>query len=118
MSENITINDVIEYLNYGTDFWEYIKNKIKVYPYIEDTTFYITSYKTDKDNNIIDIKVIIPKVSDMKSASIAIHELKHAHDLYLLLNKKMNKTIEEYEILAKEEEKIFQKSIKLKNNIQ
>ena len=53
----------------------------------------------------------------MKSASIAIHELKHAHDLYLLLNKKMNKTIEEYEILAKEEEKIFQKSIKLKNNI-
>ena len=42
----------------------------------------------------------------MKSVSITIHELKHAHDLYLLLNKKMNKTIEEYEILAKEE-KIF-----------
>ena len=43
----------------------------------------------------------------MKSVSITIHELKHADDLYLLLNKKMNKTIEEYEILAKEEEKIF-----------
>ena len=54
----------------------------------------------------------------MKSASIAIHELRHAHDLYLLLNKKMNKTIEEYEKFAKEEEKKFQKTIKLKNNIQ
>lgn len=54
----------------------------------------------------------------MKSASIAVHELRHAHDLYLLFNKKTNKTIEEYETLAKEEEKKFQKTIKLKNNIQ
>lgn len=94
-----------------------MKKRIKIYPYIDDTTFYITSYKTD-NNNIVDIKVIIPKVKDMKSASIAIHELRHAHDLYLLLNKKMNKTIEEYEKFAKEEEKKFQKTIKLKNNIQ
>ena len=118
MNRIITINDVVEYLNYESNFWEFMKKRIKIYPYIDDTTFYITSYKTDKNNNIIDIKVIIPKVSDMKSASIAIHELRHAHDLYLLLNKKMNKTIEEYEILAKEEEKIFQKKLKLKNNIQ
>ena len=45
MSGNITINNVVEYLNYEPDFWEYIKSKIKVYPKIEDTTFNITSYK-------------------------------------------------------------------------
>ena len=38
-----------------------MKKRIKIYPYIDDTTFYITSYKTDKNNNIVDIKVIIPK---------------------------------------------------------
>ena len=34
MSGNITINDIVEYLNYEPDFWKYIKNKIKIYPYI------------------------------------------------------------------------------------
>ena len=106
MSGNITINDVVEYLNYDSDFWKFMKKRIKIYPYIDDTTFYITSYKTDKNNNIVDKKFIIPKVKDMKSASIEVHELRHAHDLYLLLNKKMNKTIEEYEEFAKKRKEV------------
>lgn len=57
------------------------------------------------------MKVIVPKIIDLKTACVNVHEWKHAHDLYQIIGKPMDKSDEDYEKSAKEMEKKFQKSI-------
>ena len=57
---------------------------------------------------LVDIKVFVPKVVNLKTALINIHELKHAYDLYGLLGKKIADDNEFYEKEAKKFEKRFE----------
>lgn len=76
-----------QFLNYPDKFWHYIHSRII---YIDSTIpgnemFYNTLMKFDDNNKLVDIKVFIPYIIDIKTARINVHELKHAYDLYLRL---------------------------------
>ena len=111
----IKMEDIKEFLNFGEDFWNYIKSKIK---YIEATKenefFYCTLMKFDNNNHLIDLKVIIPHITDLKTALVNIHELKHAYDLYQLLEKEVDENNPIYEQDAGEKEKEFKTQYVLK----
>lgn len=84
---NLTINDVKNYLNYGNDFWNYIKDKTKVIknPYSNydlKMNYYGIWYDFNEDKEITKLIICIPEIIDLKTAQIAIHEFRHAHDIY------------------------------------
>ena len=111
----IKIEDIKNFLNFNEDFWKYIKPRIK---YIEGTKenefFYCTLMKFDKNNHLIDLKVIIPHIVDLKTALVNIHELKHAYDLYQLLEKEVDENNPIYEQAAAEKENEFKTQYVLK----
>lgn len=108
--------DIKNFLNFPEEFWNYINKKIT---YIdsskkENEFFYSTLMKFDKNNNLIDIKVLIPRIIDIKTALVNIHELKHAYDLYLMLGKEVNEKNPIYEESATKKEEEFKKEYVLK----
>lgn len=112
-SKMIRFKDIVKFLNYPDEFWEYIKPRIRrVEPLDEKNRFfYKTLLKFDKDDNLIDIKVIVPRVVDEHTACVNIHELKHAYDMYLLLNNPVNEKEPKYEEEARQMEKDFKKKV-------
>ena len=116
-SKMIRFEDIVLFLNYPDEFWEYIKPRIRrVEPLDEKNRFfYKTLLKFDKDDNLIDIKVIVPRIVDIDTACVNIHELKHAYDMYLLLNNPVNEKEPKYEEDARNLEKEFKlKILKIK----
>lgn len=74
--------DVVEYLNYPNDFWNYIEEKI-----VECDSTISHSVLTNYDNNELkDIKVYIPKIKSKETAIKVLYELKYSYCLYNLLN--------------------------------
>lgn len=117
--DNVTYNDIIEFLNYETEFYEYIKDKILfLNDEIEDPEemYYQVLIKENELNEIIGMKIIIPRVTNLKTALIVVHELKHAHDIYLNIGNSSNIDIEEYEKAAKSIENKFVKSLHKKTH--
>ena len=96
-----------EYFNYPEEFWNYIKNRITLlHEDVESRDeFYGVYPKITEENILIDLKIYIPKILDLKTLLINIHELNHAYILYTKLNQKFEDI--DYEILAKQEEKDF-----------
>lgn len=102
MKDFIDDNDsfkIYEFLNYPEAFWEYIKPKITVIDinHPEAKEYYCVLVKADEQNVLKDLKPIIPYVTDLKTACIAVHELKHAYDLYKLLNHQISDSNDEFE---------------------
>ena len=109
----ITFEDVKLFLNYPNEFWEYVSPKIKK---VDSTIpgneiFYATLLKYDDNNHIKDIIVMVPYIIDIETACINVHELKHAYDMYLKLNKYVDDKDQKYEDDAIELEKQFQKKL-------
>ena len=80
----LTINycDVVEYLNYPNEFWNYIEEKI-----IEsDSTISHSTFIRDDNNILKDLEVYIPKIKNKDTASRVLYELKYAYCLYNSLN--------------------------------
>ncbi len=78
---------------------------------LEDTSFYGCYPITD--NNIVkEIRVCVPPIKNLKSMLINIHEYKHGIDLYPYLGKTYQD--DNYEIVAKQEETNFQKTLSLR----
>lgn len=105
---NLTINDVKIYLNYGNDFWNYIKDKTKVIknPYSNydlKMDYYGIWYDFNKNKELTKLIICIPEIVDLKTAQIVIHEFRHAHDIYSG-NIKEDYILEEF---AKQEENKF-----------
>lgn len=112
----ITPSEIKKFLNYPEDFWKFVKTKIT---YIDSTKegnelFYSTLMKFDADERLIDIKVLIPYIIDLKTALVNIHELKHAYDLYQLIGKKVDENNPIYEESAIQKELEFQNQYVLK----
>lgn len=110
----ISYSDVLDYLNYEDEFYEFLENRVILVDHYRDcfgdNSFYSVLTKYDKER-LLDLKVIIPKVVDITTAIIVVHELRHAHDLYKSIGITLSKNIEEYENIAIEEEKRFIKKI-------
>lgn len=116
--QNIDLNDIKDFLGYSDDFWEYITDKTKTIEKPYDNydikmSFYGIWYEIE-NNSIKKLKICIPEVIDLKTAQIALHEIKHAHDIY---TNNFDLSIEEYEKSAREEEKKFEKEYVLKHHI-
>ena len=78
--------DIKLFLNYPNTFWEFISSRTKyLNNYIENRDFYGVYPKFDFNSCLIDIKIIIPKIINLATALINIHEFKHAYDLYNIL---------------------------------
>lgn len=107
----MNIEIVKEFLDFPLEFWEYIKKRIiYVDSKIEgNEIFYNTFMKFDNESRLIDIKVMIPYIIDIKTACVNIHELKHAYDLFLELGNIVNINGDEYEKNAIKLEKKFYK---------
>lgn len=78
---------------------------------LADTTFY-GCYPTIKDNILKEIRICVPPINNLKSMLINIHEYRHGIDLYPYLGKPYQE--DDYEIMAKQEEIKFQKTLSLK----
>lgn len=107
----ISEEEIKKFLNYPTEFWKFVKTKIT---YVDSTKegnefFYSTLMKFDTNNNLIDIKVLIPRIIDLKTSLVNIHELKHAYDLYQLLGKEVDENNPIYEESAIKKEQEFKK---------
>ncbi len=78
---------------------------------LTDTTFY-GCYPTIKDNILKGIRICVPPINNLNSMLINIHEYRHGIDLYPYLGKPYQE--DDYEIMAKQEEIKFQKTLSLK----
>lgn len=105
----IDFNFIKNYLNYPEVFWNFIDNKMLLIDSHneESSDFYKLLMKFDDDNNLQDIKVIVPCIINVQTARINIHEIECAYELYKLFGKKIEeKNI--YECINNEGEKFKQ----------
>lgn len=78
-------DDLKEFLGYEDDFWQYLRNRIKL---IDKSTDIIekVGVKPITDNGIIvDIDILVPKIIDLNSAITTLDIYEKAHNLYKLL---------------------------------
>ncbi len=105
---SLSIDDVKNYLDYENNFWNYVEDKIKFIksPYIDfdlKILYYGVWYELDENKNLKKMVICIPEIVDLKTAQIAIHEFRHAHDIFTG-NIKNNSKLEE---IARHEEDRF-----------
>ncbi len=87
------MSSVIDYFsadfNFPEDFYEYMKNRtIHLDDSHENRMDFIGVYpKIDQNGKVMDIKMYLPYIEDMKTLLITIHEYYHAYQLYLQLDK-------------------------------
>ncbi len=94
----IDIKNVMSSLNIDNDdFWKFLDGKIKSYPLLVNEFGWGCFPKYDKNNILIDIRVLVPNIVDESTLLVNIHELAHAYLLYLNLGKKYELTEDEVE---------------------
>ena len=106
----LTMEDIVSYLGYPADFWNYIASRISIRDsHIEEHKFfYLVNVKCDSQNHIVDMHVGVPAIINLETALVNIHEFKHAYDLYRRIGEVFEEE-EQYEEDAREEEKVFVK---------
>ena len=97
------------FLNYPDAFWNYIKSKIRFVDSRGDEKhiLYETIMHFDENNCLDDMRVFVPKIINLLTALINVHEFKHAYDLYHLLGKQVTYDVTEFEETASQKEKEF-----------
>lgn len=113
-----TFEDVVSFLGYPEEFWNYVFPRLKIVdPTVQgNEVFYVTLLKFDSMGRVIDIRVMVPEIIDLKTASINVHELKHAYDIFRKLNQYVDESDPMFETNAIKMEKNFQKKIMKKFN--
>ena len=87
------------------NFHEFLKNKIKKLPLkVEDFGWGVFPI-LDDNGILIDIKMVIPIIYDIKSLCVNIHEYTHAYEMYFYLGEKYEWHISESEEKAKDAER-------------
>ncbi len=94
------------YFQYPSEFWEYIKNRVTLLDdEIENMDFIGVYPKLDGENRLTNIKIFLPRMINIQTLKINVHELNHAYLLYTQLGKVFQEL--DYEGLAKKEEQNF-----------
>lgn len=118
---NELYNEFLECLKlvgiYDEEFLSFLEGKVHRYPsYMEQIGWAVFS-KLDNEGKIIDIRILVPIIYDEKTLLINIHEYVHAYDLYKKLNQfDDNRKDEEFEIRAKEAERLVLEKRLMRNN--
>lgn len=102
----LTIDDIKAF--YNDEQVEILIKKLKIIDENEKKAMpFFGAFPFEKDGKLIDIKICVPKIKNLKTALINVHELKHGLDLLPQLGKTCEKM--NYEQRAKEKEKQFVK---------
>lgn len=91
----INMDDVKTFLNLPEDFWTYIiPRTLKGDDYDEnDQSFYGINMRFDDNEQLCDLKLIVPKIINLRTALINVHEYKRAYSLYKLLGQRVDRNI-------------------------
>ncbi len=83
-----------QFLGFETDFWSYIKDKIREvdYPGEEANGMFYAKPLLDPDSMVVGIIVLVPKVVDLRTALLAIKIYNEAHDLYYMVGQTYDKS--------------------------
>ena len=104
---SFSIDDIIKY--YKNDSIKELLKDAKIYNCNISTGMpFYGCFPIIENNKLIKIKICIPKVIDLKTALVNIHELKHGLDLLPQLNDTYQNL--DYETSAQNEEKKFIKT--------
>lgn len=108
----LTDKDLKEYYQ-NDDAYYYLKERAKIIDVdLEQGLDFYGCYPKVVGNILQEINLCVPKITDLKSMLINIHEYRHGIDLYPYLRKKMPD--KDYEVIAKAEEDRFVKKYLLK----
>ncbi len=122
LSENL--ESLKQFLGFETDFWSYIKDKVREvdYPGDEAKEMFYAKPLLDPDSMVVGIIVLVPKVVDLRTALLAIKIYNEAHDIYYMVGRTYDKsqmskcdTLQhEYEeqYIAKKANKLLKKDVK------
>lgn len=92
---------------YDEEFLSFLDGKVHRYPSYMEQIGWAVFPKLDKEGKIIDIRMLVPIISDEKTLLINIHEYVHAYDLYKKLNEfDDTRKDEEFENRAKNAERL------------
>lgn len=94
---------------YSEEFFDFIKDKVKVFPSIATKGWY-GCFPMIENNILTDIRLLVPKIETEADLLINIHEYYHAIELYNELGNVYKSKTEEREKRAKELEKIYIKN--------
>lgn len=103
--------DLVNYYHKNDAIYYLLEHSKVLDTNLEDTSFY-ECFPIIKEDKLEEIKVCVPPINNLKSMLINIHEYKHGIDLYPYLGKKYQDL--DYEVLARNEEINFQKTLSLK----
>lgn len=100
----LTIDDIKTF--YNDEQVEILIKKLKIIDENEKKAMpFFGAFPIEKDGKLTDIKICVPKIKNLKTALINVHELKHGLDLFLQLGKEYKEM--NYEQRAKEKAKQF-----------
>jgi len=94
---------------YSEEFFDFLKNKVKVIPSGILKSWY-GCFPIIENDKITDIKLLVPEMETKTDILINIHEYAHAHELFNELGTIYHARTEERENYAKEMEKIYLKN--------
>ncbi len=89
LGENL--DSIQEFLGFEEDFWQYINERTEFEDEINTPGVYPISNST---NDPIDLKIVLPKVTNLDSALQVIKLYRKAYEMYQILNKPFNKELE------------------------
>lgn len=102
----LTLDDIKAF--YNDEQVEILIKKLKIIDENEKKAMpFFGAFPIEKDGKLIDIKICVPRIKNLKTALINVHELKHGLDLFPQLGKEYKEM--NYEQRAREKEKQFVK---------
>ena len=79
----MNINDLKMFLDYEDEFWDFIKEKIKVVDAsIDITSKMVRATPISDEGNIVDIDLLIPKIYDINTLYLSLEIIEEAHKIY------------------------------------
>ena len=93
---------------YSEEFFDFIKNKVKVFPSDCDLSWF-GCFPIIEDEKIVDIKLLVPEIKNEQNLLVNIHEYMHALELFNELGTTYIERREERETKAINLEKIYKK---------
>lgn len=101
-------NVVKDYFNYPLEFWTYLDKRTYILDEDLDDDILSTTgvnIRINSKNLVEDLRIFIPRITDLKTLLINIHEINHAYLIYEELGREFIDL--DYEEIAKNEEKRF-----------
>lgn len=86
----LSLDDLKAYLGYEDDFWNFVKDRIKLINTSSDIMEQMARVTPITNNGeIVDIDMLIPRIIDLRSATVALEMYEKAYNFYKLLGSRV-----------------------------